>query len=309
MSGRGTKIDPVIKAILIAVIIIAVVGLAAVRFISRSNESAGKPPVERHAQRDRPAGGIADAPWLGGEKQSSQDDRVATKPTGDCSSSFLGGRRPTYVGDATAGGAELCYAAFAVLHSPTTRTPLWSAEGLDPARMTAARGLERASTFHEESALPKDERADLDDYRGSGYDRGHLAPSADMPDDEAQQESFSLANMVPQDPGLNRGPWADLEADVRSLARKRDAVYVVTGAISDPGARKLNGRVTVPTYMWKAIASPGEGATVMSTRNGPNSRFVEETVDAFTRRTGIDPFPALGPDERTNLLRTLGGRR
>jgi endonuclease G len=303
MNGPRTKIDPVIRAIMIAVMLIAAAGLAATAFLSRRTPEPA-PTIRPESGRETRNG--SDAPW--GRESEGSSNGADSAPKGDCSASFLGGRRPAMTGTA-ARGTELCYAAFAVLHSPSTRTPLWSAEGLDPARLAAARGIERASTFHEETALPAEERADLDDYRRSGYDRGHLAPSADMPDDDAQQESFSLANMVPQDPSLNRGPWADLEADVRSLARRRDAIYVVTGAIFEPGARKLRSRVSVPTYVWKAVASPGEGASVLSTRNGPPSGFVVETVESFTRRTGIDPFPALGRDERSNLLDTLGGRR
>lgn len=306
MSGRRTKIDPVIRAILVAVMVIAAVGFVATGYLSSRRHEGATESATAIQENSRPK---ADAPWNRDAGTTPREERASPGSAEDCASSFLGGRRPTMTGAAAASGTELCYAAFAVLHSPATLTPLWSAEGLDPARLSAARGIERASTFHEESRLPARERADLDDYRGSGYDRGHLAPSADMPDDDAQQESFSLANMVPQNPSLNRGPWADLEADVRSLGRRRDAVYVVTGAIFGPGSRKLRGRVAVPTVVWKAVASPGEGASVLSTRNGPDSDFTEETVDAFTRRTGIDPFPALGADDRSNILRALGPRR
>src|SRR4051812_38705151 len=91
---------------------------------------------------------------------------------------------------------EICYSAFAVLHSGITRTPLWAAEHLTRKGLDAAVATERKDTFHEEPRLPPDERADLDDYARSGFDHGHLAPAADMPDEQAQHESFSLANMI-----------------------------------------------------------------------------------------------------------------
>jgi endonuclease G len=75
----------------------------------------------------------------------------------------------------------ICYSAFAVLHSGITRTPLWAAEHLTRNGLDAAVATERKDTFHEEARLPPDERADLDDYACSGFDRGHLAPAADMP--------------------------------------------------------------------------------------------------------------------------------
>jgi endonuclease G len=87
----------------------------------------------------------------------------------------------------------ICYSAFAVLHSGITRTPLWAAEHLTRNGLKAVVATERKDTFQEESRLPPDERADLDDYARSGFDRGHLAPAADMPDEQAQHESFSLA--------------------------------------------------------------------------------------------------------------------
>jgi len=58
----------------------------------------------------------------------------------------------------------------------------------------------------------------LADYRGSGYDRGHLAPNGDMPDPESQRESFTLANMIPQDPNNNRGLCVNAGEDPRLFA-------------------------------------------------------------------------------------------
>src|SRR3546814_5140694 len=78
-------------------------------------------------------------------------------------------------------------------------------------RIGSARKIERTSEFFAETQIPVSESAELDDYRRSGYDRGHLAPSGNMPNKESQAESFSLANIVPQNGELNRGIWADLE--------------------------------------------------------------------------------------------------
>lgn len=229
---------------------------------------------------------------------------VTAPSAGDCRNSFLGGRPPSLPAASARGARSLCYDAFAVLHSPLSRTPLWSAEELDPQRIAQARTMERASRFHEEDRLPEDERAMLSDYSRSGYDRGHLAPSGDMPDAQSQAQSFTLANIVPQDGQLNRGPWADLEADVRSLARRRDSVYVVTGVTFEGSSVRFvhSGRVAIPTTMWKAVASPGEGAAVWSAPNGPDAEIGVETVPAFTARTGIDPFPALPAPEKATLL-------
>ena len=92
---------------------------------------------------------------------------------------------------------ELCFDGFGVMHSGITKTALWSAEYLDRNRLSAK--LPRKDSFHAEERLRSGERAELSDYARSGYDRGHMSPNADMPTLSSQHDSFSLANMVPQD--------------------------------------------------------------------------------------------------------------
>src|SRR3546814_14226412 len=89
-------------------------------------------------------------------------------------------------------------------------------------------------------------------YRRSGYDRGHLAPSGNMPNKESQAESFSLANIVPQNGELNRGIWADLESDIRDTIVRYGVGYIVTGPLFLGGEiDTLHGRVMIPTHIWK----------------------------------------------------------
>jgi hypothetical protein len=80
----------------------------------------------------------------------------------------------------------------------------------------------RSDKFKADPDIPKGKRAELEDYKGSGFDRGHIAPSADMLRSQGtNDESFLLSNMAPQDPSLNRGIWSTLEDDVRDWAKKR----------------------------------------------------------------------------------------
>ncbi len=103
---------------------------------------------------------------------------------------------------------------------------MWSAEHLTAASLVSARETARRGRFHADRRLPYEDQAQLDDYRGSGYDRGHMTPSGDMPDPRAQQQSFSLANIVPQAAVLNRGVWAGIETAVRDLAvRQGNSVW------------------------------------------------------------------------------------
>lgn len=202
-----------------------------------------------------------------------------------------------------AGTRPLCFGAFAVMHSGVTRSPLWVAEHLTAKSVEAARRLDtRDNRFHPEERLSESERAELADYRGSGYDRGHMAPSGDMGRPEDDYESFSLANIVPQDAPLNRGGWADMEEYVRDLAAKLGEAYVVTGpAYLGGSVRRLNGRVLVPTHVWKAAHVPGQGAGAWVASNDDRAEWEVVSVAELTRRTGVDPFPKLDAAARARV--------
>jgi endonuclease G len=98
------------------------------------------------------------------------------------------------------GLTRLCFTEYAVVFSAKTRTPLWSAEYLTKQRITAARHVTRQNTFHEEDGVPASARSRLSDYFRSGYDRGHMAPSGSASNPSSQNETFSLADIVPQEP-------------------------------------------------------------------------------------------------------------
>ena len=126
----------------------------------------------------------------------------------------------------------------------------------------------------------------------------HMAPSGDMPDAQSQQQTFSLANMVPQTPELNRGVWAGIEMAMRHLAQRRGELFMVTGPAFQGQALKTigPGGVLVPSATWKAVYDPrsgGAGAYVCSNAAAP--RCGTMSVATLAGTVGIDPFPAL-PD-------------
>jgi len=198
----------------------------------------------------------------------------------------------------------LCFEAFAVLHSGVTRTPLYSAEHLTRASIADARAVARDDAFHEETRLPEAERASLEDYVRSGFDRGHLAPAGDMPTLSAQTESFSLANIVPQNRGLNRGLWADIEEGTRRLASRRGAIFVVTGVIfSGDAVQQIKGGVLVPTQLFKALYDPASGeAGAYLARNDEARDWRAVSIDDLTREAGIDVFPGLPAAARASAM-------
>ncbi len=213
-----------------------------------------------------------------------------------CPQHFAGGDAPDLVNQRLASRArELCYGGFAVLHSGITRTPLYAAEHLTHERIAAARTIPRSGTFRADPNLPREERAELSDYARSGFDRGHMAPSADMPDPEQQNESFSLANMIPQNPDNNRDLWSDIEAVVRTLARRQGEIYVVSGPIyQGDRIERLKGRVLVPTHVFKAVYDPATGqAGAYHVANAEGDAWTALSISELETITGIDVFPTL----------------
>ena len=220
----------------------------------------------------------------------------AASAASGCASFYASGATPTLRNPKLAASTQtLCFRAFAILHSGVTRTPLYVAEHLTRASVEAARALNtRDNRFHPEAKLLETQRSELSDYRGSGFDRGHMAPSGDMGSPADDYESFSLANIVPQDGPLNRNGWADLEGYVRDLTGKLGDAYVVTGpAFTGANLKRLNGRVLVPSHVWKALYVPGQGAGAWIVTNDKAATWEVVSIATLAARTGIDPFPRL----------------
>ena len=198
---------------------------------------------------------------------------------------------------------ELCYEVFGVMHSGVTRTPLWSGEHLTGDNVEAARDLSRENSFHPEMALPADQRAELADYARSGFDRGHMAPNGDMPDRRSQHDSFTLANMVPQNSENNRHIWAGIEAVVRKLAVKEGDLYVITGPAFIGGNLQKVGNVLVPTDIYKVVYSPRQHAgAAYFIANRPTDDYQVLSIAALEAKIGIDLMPALSASEKATVL-------
>ena len=110
------------------------------------------------------------------------------------------------------------------------RQAKWALEIVDPDKTD----VERIDNFRPDYRTPEMFRADLQDYKGSGYDRGHLVASANQVETEIQNsETFLLSNMSPQKPKFNRRIWKDLEGAVRALDADKKVLetYVICGPI------------------------------------------------------------------------------
>ncbi len=151
------------------------------------------------------------------------------------------------------------------------------------------------------------------DYKGSGYDRGHLAPAADMSwSEQAMKESFYFSNISPQVPSFNRGIWKRLEEHVRKWARQDTVVYIVTGPVLTEGLPAIGANnVSVPAYFYKALLvnrPHQQKAIAFIIANEKSVLPIEQfavTVDSLEHLTGINFFPGLPDDLENKLEHTL----
>jgi len=145
--------------------------------------------------------------------------------------------------------------------------------------------------------------ADLSDYRGSGYDRGHLAPAGDMKwNSLAMSESFLMSNMSPQTPSFNRGIWRSLETKVRGWATQKDSIYVITGPLLGSIDTMIGlNEVGIPQYYFKVLVdlSPPDHSMIafLLPNTGSSADLIQFaiSVDSLEKITGYNFF-ASAPD-------------
>ena len=195
--------------------------------------------------------------------------------------------------------------AYTASYNSDLRIPNWVAWRLTGAHIEG-KNKRAGVKFHEDTDVPMPRAVDFD-YVRSGYDRGHLCPSADNRWDAiAQEQSFLLTNVCPQDHNLNVGDWHELENLCRKWAKTYGSIYVVAGPVLFKGKHKTIGKnkVTVPEAFFKVVlcmaGKPKAIGFIYRNESGnrPKSYYVN-TIDDVERITGIDFFPAL-PDNVEN---------
>jgi endonuclease G len=161
----------------------------------------------------------------------------------------------------------------------------------------------RGNHFIPDPEVPEGKSATSEDYKNSGWDRGHMAPAADMKwSKQAMKESFYLSNICPQNRNLNAGIWKDLEEQVREWAMQKGEIYLVCGPIVPAQPQTIgSNKVAIPEAFFKVLLQKDHGhwsaiAFMFANRSGrkPLSTCAM-SVDDMQNITGIDFFPAL-PD-------------
>lgn len=214
---------------------------------------------------------------------------------------------------------------FVLEHSSEWKVPYWVCEHLTPDELGG--NLRRADDFRADEALPQGLRAELKDYKYSGYDRGHQAPAGNQTRDaRLKSETFFLSNMVPQNGNQNRVFWAHLEAVVRSWAEDGIAtnVKVITGPVFHTTEDLANGysvvetigsnAVGVPKAIFKIVHGRVDGSPRVVAFSAPNrpipggSRFADYIVSVaeLETLTGYNFMPDLEPGDRVKLETAKG---
>lgn len=217
---------------------------------------------------------------------------------------------------------------FVLAHSSTDKIPIWVCEAMFEDQVAPeGKAIERVDNFRADPKLPAGERAELADYRGSGYDRGHMAPAGNQEVNETlKDETFFLSNMSPQEGDLNRKIWAKLEEITRDWARHKHArdMRIITGGFfySDDSESEGveyeligKGNVAVPTHFYKIVVakdSSGEwqGVGFVMENRGYKTPWRFGThikpISWIEERTGLDFMPMLDISERKRVEQTAG---
>lgn len=211
------------------------------------------------------------------------------------------------------------------------RNPLWVAEHITPASLSANNADRRHSSFVEDESIPEKFRAKLHDYFRSGYDRGHQVPAADAKwSQDALDQTFFLTNMCPQvGDGFNRDYWAHFEDFCRRLTNTYPSVRIVTGPLYLPRRDPEDGKfrvsyevignppnVAVPTHFYKVVfAEDGKtggnvslGSFVLPNAPIANDKPLtdfEVPVEAIERASGLEFATKLPAYRRKRLCEEI----
>ena len=199
---------------------------------------------------------------------------------------------------------------YALSYNNSKKTPNWVSWQLNQSWLGNA---PRQNNFRPDDTLPGNwYRVRPSDYTSSGYDKGHMAPSADRTQTvEDNSATFLMTNMVPQAPDNNQGPWADLEDYCRYLVAQGKELYIIAGSEGTKGTIGT-GKVTIPQKTWKVILvldQPGSGIKGITSKTRviaiemPNEQGIRNTdwkkykvsVRKIEANTGYNFFSNISP--------------
>ena len=279
--------------------------------IQAISASASKPRFRITAT---PVGGGTPYVFTTGASTSITIETPTTAPLADYSKNDEFGD-PTSANTSNANDFLITRPQYVISYNQSRGTPNWVAYELDNRQFGSE---DRCNCFTADPSLPSDKQIYTSDYTNGGFDRGHMARSADRTVANVDNATtFYLTNIVPQQADLNQGVWAQFENALGDSAKAGRAVYIVTGPIYSSSHAlvflKNEGRIAVPDSTWKvALIGPASGGapftrgnvqswddvsglTVMAVnmpnvagvRNDPWQKYLT-TVDRIEQSTGYD---------------------
>ena len=191
--------------------------------------------------------------------------------------------------------------AYTLCYNERHEVANWVAYTLKRSYIISKNKVQRTEDFRDDPAV-KTGSARLEDYRHSGFDRGHLVPAGDMKwSAKAMSETFLLSNITPQNHAFNEGIWADLENQVRDWAVEDSILFVVTGPVLKGNMNKIGpDGVSVPRAFYKVILTvcPTVKAIGFIIPNEPGKQSFWRyaiSVQEVEKETGLDFYHML-PD-------------
>jgi endonuclease G, mitochondrial len=190
---------------------------------------------------------------------------------------------------------------YVLSYNSSRKVPNWVSWELNTSYLGS---IDRQDDFRPDSTLPANlPQAQLADYSGSGYDRGHMCPSADRTlTVAANSQTFFLSNMVPQAANNNQGPWATMENDLRTLARSGRELFVISGGTFSATSNEIGDGVVVPDRTFKVVVvlnAVGQGTSSVTTSTRvigvmmPNeNNQISRTADWRSFRVSVDSIEA-----------------
>jgi endonuclease G len=192
-------------------------------------------------------------------------------------------------------------------YSEEKRNPLWVAYKIDASSKNY--NLKRPRGF--KTDVRTFSRIDPDDYKSSGYDRGHMAPNSAISSQygrQAQLETFLMTNICPQSPDLNRKIWQKLEKLETEYAQNFETVWVITGPVFDEHIQQLKNGIEIPDAFFKILFDEQQGNLrtlaflIPQTVTGkePIEKFIT-SIDEIERLSGLDFLAPLSDKNEDQL--------
>ncbi|XP_034450888.1 endonuclease G, mitochondrial isoform X3 [Hippoglossus hippoglossus] len=289
--------------------------------VGSGSRSRGQPPAE--PQRPRGGGGASRCPpqspgTSGTESPGLRADGERVSPGASVAAMKYG--FPSLANIKTR-------ESYVTSYDPRTRTASWVIERLNPASLSGSSNRKYCD-FREDDSVHLFHRSTNDDYRGSGFDRGHLAAAANHKwSQKAMDDTFYLSNVAPQNPHLNQNTWNNLEKVCRSLTIRYLNVYVCSGPLYLP-RQEADGKlyvryqvigknhVAVPTHFFKVLIleqADGRGVELRSyvlpnepiDEKVPLDRFLVP-IETIERASGLLFVPNIM--KRTSSLQAVTDR-